>query len=197
MFFYKFFEDLQNSTLEVKTEETTDFSPSKIINKITNVGLYVLTFNSPNQFKTLIDSMIQYDSDFINKPEIPKDSDQYKLQDDGLSRGGAINTALSVKKDTSRISNFLYKTDKGTLFNIKQTGLFLSNPLLEQAGKQKFLSIGTTRAYNGGVNLLASVAGSPFGLHVTNFGLTPLQIKSEIDDLIIFFIIRSGFLKSR
>jgi hypothetical protein len=116
-----------------------------------------------------------YNQNFINKPEIPKDSDQYKLQDDGLSRGGVINTALSVKKDTSRISNFLYKTDKGTLFNIKQTGLFLSNPLLEQPGKQKFLSIGTTRAYNGGVNLLASVAGSPFGLHVTNFGLTPLS----------------------
>jgi O-methyltransferase len=66
---YKFFEDLQNNTLEVKTEEITDFSPSKIVNKITNVGLYVLTFNSPSQFKTLIDSMIQYDSDFINKPE--------------------------------------------------------------------------------------------------------------------------------
>ena len=28
-------------------------------------------------------------------------------------------------------------------------------------------------------------------------GLTPLQIKSEIDDLIIFFIIRSGWLKSK
>jgi hypothetical protein len=32
------------------------------------VGLYVITFNSPNQFETLIKSMLEYDSDFINKP---------------------------------------------------------------------------------------------------------------------------------
>lgn len=37
---------------------------------ISNVkaGLYVITYNSPKQFKTLIDSMLAYDSDFINKP---------------------------------------------------------------------------------------------------------------------------------
>ena len=33
------------------------------------VGLYVITFNSPKQFKTLIQSMLDYDEDFINKPK--------------------------------------------------------------------------------------------------------------------------------
>lgn len=66
---YKFFEDLKNDLIEVKTETTTSFSPTQKIIKDLKVGLYVLTFNSPKQFKTLIDSMIQYDSDFINKPE--------------------------------------------------------------------------------------------------------------------------------
>jgi len=32
-----------------------------------NVGLYVITFNSPTQFETLIKSMLEYDSDFITK----------------------------------------------------------------------------------------------------------------------------------
>jgi hypothetical protein len=33
------------------------------------VALYVITFNSPNQFKTLIKSMLEYDDDFITKPK--------------------------------------------------------------------------------------------------------------------------------
>jgi hypothetical protein len=33
------------------------------------VGLYVITFNSPNQFETLIKSMLEYDKDFILKPK--------------------------------------------------------------------------------------------------------------------------------
>jgi hypothetical protein len=33
------------------------------------VALYVITFNSPNQFETLINSMIEYDRDFIDKPK--------------------------------------------------------------------------------------------------------------------------------
>ncbi|MFN9897382.1 MAG: glycosyltransferase family 2 protein, partial [bacterium] len=34
---------------------------------INKVGLYVITFNSPNQFKTLINSMLMYDKEFILK----------------------------------------------------------------------------------------------------------------------------------
>jgi hypothetical protein len=65
--FGKFFEDLKNNSLTPKSEGKTEV----VVNNLdTNkVGLYVLTFNSPNQFETLIKSMIGYDSDFINKPK--------------------------------------------------------------------------------------------------------------------------------
>ena len=36
---------------------------------VNNTALYVITFNSPNQLKTLIQSMKEYDVDFVNKPE--------------------------------------------------------------------------------------------------------------------------------
>jgi hypothetical protein len=32
-----------------------------------DIGLYVISFNSPNQFQTLIDSMMSYDPEFISK----------------------------------------------------------------------------------------------------------------------------------
>jgi len=60
----KFFEDLKNDELKPKSESVV-----KSVNKldINKVGLYVITFNSPKQFKTLIDSMLAYDKDYINK----------------------------------------------------------------------------------------------------------------------------------
>jgi hypothetical protein len=62
----KFFEDLKNDKL-VPKKETKELP--KIINQsIDKVGLYVISFNSPNQFETLINSMMEYDSDFITKP---------------------------------------------------------------------------------------------------------------------------------
>jgi len=64
--FGKFFEDLKNDNLKVKSEGKVSVVNNLDINK---VGLYVLTFNSPNQFETLIKSMLEYDSDFINKPK--------------------------------------------------------------------------------------------------------------------------------
>jgi len=65
--FGKFFEDLKNDDLSPKSESSkevvvNDLDPNK-------VGLYVITFNSPNQFKTLIKSMIEYDKDYLNKPK--------------------------------------------------------------------------------------------------------------------------------
>jgi hypothetical protein len=33
------------------------------------IGLYVITYNSPKQFKTLIESMLQYDSNFVTQPQ--------------------------------------------------------------------------------------------------------------------------------
>ena len=65
----KFFEDLKNETLNSKQEvikpsnELSFTPPSK-----DSVGLYVIGFNSPNQLKTLIESMLVYDEDFIKKP---------------------------------------------------------------------------------------------------------------------------------
>jgi hypothetical protein len=58
----KFFEDLKNDKLikkrskKLKAQIDTD-----------KIGLYVIAFNSPNQFETLIQSMLDYDSDFIDK----------------------------------------------------------------------------------------------------------------------------------
>jgi hypothetical protein len=60
----KFFEDLKNDDLKVKSENKVSVENTLDINK---VGLYVITFNSPNQFETLIKSMLEYDKDFILK----------------------------------------------------------------------------------------------------------------------------------
>ena len=63
----KFFEDVKNDKLELKQ------SKSKLVMQhsgdFNKTALYVITFNSPNQFETLINSMIQYDDDFIHKPK--------------------------------------------------------------------------------------------------------------------------------
>ena len=63
----KFFEDLKNDTLEVLNETPEPIKYQS--NDISKVGLYVITFNSPKQFETLIKSMLEYDSDFITKPK--------------------------------------------------------------------------------------------------------------------------------
>jgi hypothetical protein len=62
----KFFEDLKNDELKVKSESKISVVNNLDINK---VGLYVITFNSPKQFETLIKSMLEYDKDFILKPK--------------------------------------------------------------------------------------------------------------------------------
>ncbi len=59
---FKFFEDLKNNQTIIKSQG------KKIIQNYNgDVGLYVITFNSPAQFETLIKSMLEYDSDFIHK----------------------------------------------------------------------------------------------------------------------------------
>ncbi len=60
----KFFEDLKNDRLEVKSETNISSGNNLDINK---VGLYVITFNSPNQLQTLINSFRLYDNDFLLK----------------------------------------------------------------------------------------------------------------------------------
>jgi len=51
---FRFFEGVKNYNISEKQNSN-------------NVGLYVITFNSPSQFETLIKSMLEYDSDFITK----------------------------------------------------------------------------------------------------------------------------------
>jgi hypothetical protein len=58
----KFFEDLKNNDLKPKSENINKSTNSLDINK---VGLYVITFNSPKQFMTLIESMTAYDKDYL------------------------------------------------------------------------------------------------------------------------------------
>jgi hypothetical protein len=52
-----YFEALKNNNAEYKNTRYKDVK----------VGLYVITFNSPNQFETLISSIKEYDVDFLNK----------------------------------------------------------------------------------------------------------------------------------
>jgi FkbM family methyltransferase len=62
-----FFENLKNKNLLAKTEksDTVKINPHDKY----NVALYVLTYNSPNQFEKLCLSFEQYDENFIDKPK--------------------------------------------------------------------------------------------------------------------------------
>ncbi len=62
-----FFENLKNNNITVLSESNN--ATSSIVLNTNNTGLYVITFNSPNQFKTLIHSMNLYDKEFILKPK--------------------------------------------------------------------------------------------------------------------------------
>ena len=62
-----FFENLKNDNLELKQEKSNIV---KINNhNKSNVALYVLTYNSPNQFEKLCLSFEKYDSSFLTKPK--------------------------------------------------------------------------------------------------------------------------------
>ena len=61
---YLFFEKLKSETLELKNI----IDRRKIeCNKDGDVGLYVITYNSPSQFEVLLNSMVEYDESFITK----------------------------------------------------------------------------------------------------------------------------------
>jgi hypothetical protein len=63
----KFFEDLKNDNLKIKNETSQVVVTNNL--DTNKVGLYVITFNSPNQFETLIESMNSYDKDYLLKTE--------------------------------------------------------------------------------------------------------------------------------
>jgi hypothetical protein len=62
----KFCEDLKNDTVNVKIKSPNN---DNLKLELSNTSLYVITFNSPKQFETLITSMIDYDTDFLDKPK--------------------------------------------------------------------------------------------------------------------------------
>jgi hypothetical protein len=61
----KFFEDCKNESI-VPSKNLVQIT-NENINDINKTALYVITFNSPNQLKTLIKSIEEYDIDFLNK----------------------------------------------------------------------------------------------------------------------------------
>ena len=61
---YRFFEDVKNDTVITRSLRPNQ---SIVVQKNGDVGLYVITFNSPEQFQTLIHSMEIYDQNFLTK----------------------------------------------------------------------------------------------------------------------------------
>jgi hypothetical protein len=61
---YKFFEDVKNNEVVLKSLRKNE---EMVQTKNGGVGLYVITFNSPEQLQTLVDSMYAYDENFITK----------------------------------------------------------------------------------------------------------------------------------
>jgi FkbM family methyltransferase len=60
---YKFFEDTKNDNLILKNKSKKVKNNNQ--NDTGKVGLYVITFNSPKQLETLIESILDYDPNFI------------------------------------------------------------------------------------------------------------------------------------
>jgi len=160
----------------------------KLNNDWSNLAGY---YNTNNNNGSFIGGLNNPNVTNSQKPQIPKPSEQFKSFDDGLIRGGILNAALAAKNDVLNIGKFLYTSSKGPLFIIKQIGLHLSNPLLEQKANKTVttdaagnkvttytkrkdkLGLLPTRIYNGGINTLLSVGGNAFGLHFPGFGLLP------------------------
>ena len=105
---------------------------------------------------------------------------QFGQFDDGLIRGGLLDTTLSIVRDEIRLGKFLTDINiqngvKGPLFLAKQIGLNRSNPQFENLGD----STSDERTYNREYNLLSinlNAASSPFGFHFDQNGLFPNPI---------------------
>jgi hypothetical protein len=125
--------------------------------------------------------------------------------DDGFIRGGIISATNDSIVDAFRISKFFTdaSSPKGYLFLAKQTALQLTNPRLEvkklgfnaQSAKQFLKAVlspgqlvsgealgeltggllAPTRVYNLGLNTLAQVPVTAFGIHLNRHGILPVQ----------------------
>lgn len=95
---YKFFDDLSKDSLVIKTEckeVSQNFNLST-----SNVALYVITFNSPNQVKTLVESMKAYDPNFVNKPKkFLLNNSTDRSTDEDYDEFCRINDFTQIKKD--------------------------------------------------------------------------------------------------
>lgn len=132
-----------------------------------------------------------YNKPFDKKPKIP--TIRFTGFDDGLIRGGVTNATIASTEDALRIGKF-FASGKGGLFIIKQEGLQLSNPQLEQlpstsplkqTTKQGFLNNisntitnfitnkSSTQIYNLGLNTLSQVPLLAVGEHIVRHGLLP------------------------
>lgn len=95
---------------------------------------------------------------------------------DNMIRGGFVGAVKASTADTIRVGKYLKDSSKGPLFIIKQTGLQLSNPKLEEKNSisNKLLdTVGNTRLYSG-VNFLAQIPLTAFGQHVNRHGVFPI-----------------------
>jgi hypothetical protein len=116
--------------------------------------------------------------------------------DDNFIRGGRFLASSAAEIDSRRIKKFFEDKPRGPLFIARQIGLQLSNPKIETrkfgAGQGTFvgglLGIGSellnkindtlpgpTRIYNAGVNTLAQIPATAFGIHYERHGLLPVQ----------------------
>jgi len=132
-----------------------------------------------------------YNQNFDSKPKIP--AIRFNDYSDGLIRGGILNATLASVRDTARVGKFL-TTGRGVLFIIKQVGLQLSNPPLEQFPPKSPLPTKTqntidnisntvvnfvnskslTQIYNLGANTLAQIPLNAIGGHLIRHGKIPV-----------------------
>jgi ligand-binding SRPBCC domain-containing protein len=63
---WKFFEDIKN--MNITPIFKNDIEVKEVLNP-KNTALYIITFNSPEQLELLLESMVDGDKDFINKPK--------------------------------------------------------------------------------------------------------------------------------
>jgi hypothetical protein len=114
------------------------------------------------------------------------------VNDDGRIRGGATGAKNASTTDLLRIKRFINSKPKGNLFLTNQIGLQFSNPRLETrkislgngTGILGFINravnaissnFGPTRIYNLGINTLAQVPVTAYGIHFNRHGLLPAQ----------------------
>ncbi len=65
---YRFFEDLKTGLAKPKSE-CVDTNPNLNLNT-NNTAVYIITYNSPQQVRTLLKSMEEYDKHFLTKPKL-------------------------------------------------------------------------------------------------------------------------------